>query len=134
MKFQYYFVNGEKVTIDIEISEQLEKAVKKAKKKENKSNRNHSRHSWSYSAILYEGDEYGREDIYIFEDEEEKERFETSRRIENAMSHLSESQKTRLLLYRDGKSYTEIAAIENISVEAASRSVERAIARFKKFF
>jgi hypothetical protein len=71
MKFKYYFVDGEKVTIDIEISEQLEKAVKKAQKKENKSNRNHSRHSWSYSAILYEGDEYGREDIYIFEDEEE---------------------------------------------------------------
>ena len=134
MKFNYYFVTKEKVTIDIEISEELEKVLEKDRKEESRKTREHSRKTWSYSSILYEGSEYGREDLYIFEDEEEKEKNERTQRIENAMEHLSESQRTRLLLYIDGSSYTEIASIECISVEAASRSVERAIARFKRFF
>ena len=134
MKLTYKFLEEKNVVIDVEVSDEVSKVLEKTRKKEAANNRRYERHNWSMGNKKYEGLDYAEYDEYIFIEEEIREHEEQTHRIENAMSHLTESQKRRLLLYANGKSYDEIAEIENISDIAAFRSVKRAIERFKEFF
>ena len=134
MKLTYKFLKGKNVVIEVEVSDEVSNVLEKTRKKEVANSRRYERHNCSMGNKNYEGLNYAEYDEYIFVEEEIREQEEQTQRIENAMSHLTDSQRRRLLLYANGKSYDEIAEIENISDIAAFRSVKRAIERFKEFF
>lgn len=64
---------------------------------------------------------------YILEEKEYQ------KKIQNALANLGEAQRTTFLLNRiEGKKYTEIAALLNISVKAVEKRMSLALASLRK--
>ena len=129
----------------VEVSEEIGISIKESRREEDASDHRHKYHCpVSTDAAKYEGMAFADPtvDFYITSEDEKREIEaqeraaveERSKRTEYAFSKLSEVQQRRILQVAEGKSLTEIAALEGVSVQSIFESVEAAKKRFKKFF
>lgn len=129
MKITYEFATGE--VTEVEVTDELGGIIIDSRREEESLARKERRHCYSLDAIAYEGKEYAAEDFaeaILSSAEEERQR------IQEALSHLTEVQKHRLLLRAGGLSYHEIASREGKNVRAIFESIEGAKKKFLKFY
>ena len=126
MKIKYQFANGD--VSEVEVSEDVGSIIVDSRRKEDNLDRKERYHCYSYDAIDYEGEEYADPDT----PDSLLERDELSKRVQSAMSHLSEIQVRRLTLFADGLSIREIARMEGVDHKAVSKSIESAKKVFAK--
>ena len=126
MKIRYTFDNGE--TSEVEVSEEIGAVIIESRRKEASLDRKERRHCYSLDAVTYEGKEYGAFDDYSFEDPD------VGKRIGEALSHLSDIQKKRLLMLIDGTSVREISRMEGRDYRSVYESIEAAKKKFLKNF
>ena len=86
-------------------------------------------HTYSLEEVEYEGEAFGAWDEY-----DSGEPDPVAERVHDAFMTLTDVQKRRLLLYAAGKTYREIAEIENISAMSCFECIEAARKKFKKHF
>lgn len=128
MKIKYEFVD--KTSVEIEVNEEIGNVIIDSRRKEDNLDRKERRHCYSYDAIEYEGEEYGKEDYYECMDES----IEENARVRAAFDTLTEVQKRRLLMLANGLSMREIARREGIKHHAVMESIEGAKKKFLKNF
>lgn len=126
MKIKYTFANGD--VSEVEVSEDVGSIIVDSRRKEDNLDRKERYHCYSYDAIDYEGEEYADPDT----PDSLLERDELSKRVQSAMSHLSEIQVRRLTLFAEGLSIREIARMEGVDHKAVSKSIESAKKVFAK--
>ena len=126
MKIKYQFANGD--VSEVEVSEDVGSIIVDSRRKEDNLDRKERCHCYSYDAIDYEGEEYADPDT----PDSLLERDELSKRVQSAMSHLSEIQVRRLTLFAEGLSIREIARMEGVDHKAVSKSIESAKKVFAK--
>ena len=126
MKIKYQFANGD--VSEVEVSEDVGSIIVDSRRKEDNLDRKERYHCYSYDAIDYEGEEYADPDT----PDSLLERDELSKRVQSAMSHLSEIQVRRLTLFAEGLSIREIARMEGVDHKAVSKSIESAKKVFAK--
>ena len=126
MKIKYQFANGD--VSEVEVSEDVGSIIVDSRRKEDNLDRKERYHCYSYDAIDYEGEEYADPDT----PDSLLERDELSKRVQSAMSHLSEIQVRRLTLFADGLSIREIARMEGVDHKAVCKSIESAKKVFAK--
>lgn len=88
-------------------------------------------HNYSLDAVDYEGEEYASD---VASPEVIMEEKHEASRIENAMSHLTETQRRRIQMYADGMSEREIAKAEGTSQKSIHECLEGARKKFLKYF
>jgi len=126
MKIKYQFANGD--VSEVEVSEDVGSIIVDSRRKEDNLDRKERYHCYSYDAIDYEGEEYADPET----PDSLLERDELSKRVQSAMSHLSEIQVRRLTLFAEGLSIREIARMEGVDHKAVSKSIESAKKVFAK--
>jgi len=126
MKIKYTFANGD--VSEVEVGEDVGSIIVDSRRKEDNLDRKERYHCYSYDAIDYEGEEYADPDT----PDSLLERDELSKRVQSAMSHLSEIQVRRLTLFAEGLSIREIARMEGVDHKAVSKSIESAKKVFAK--
>lgn len=126
MKIKYEFADG--TATEIEVSEEIGTVIIDSRRKESNLDRKERRHCYSYDAIEYEGDEYGKEDYYECTDDS----IDRDARVRAAFYTLTEVQKRRLLMLANGLSMREIARREGIKHHAVMESIEGARKKFLK--
>ena len=129
MKIEYRYVTGEVVRIDVEVSPELADEMKRLDREEWRINRGYYRHACSYDAKAYEGEDYGREDMYFAEEE----RREMERRIEQLSDLLTPVQRRRVLKLVGGMKINAIAASEGVKKDAVYDSLNAVRKKFQKF-
>lgn len=129
MIIKYEFANGE--ITEVEVSEELGAVIIDSRRKEESLNRKERRHCYSLDAAVYEGLEYGAydSDLDMSDDTDE-----SKTHVRKAFSHLSETQKRRLLMLASGLSIREIARREGKDFSSVRESIESARKKFLKFF
>ena len=129
MKITYEFADGTRSVV--EVSDELGTTILASRREEESAERKHRRHCYSYDAIESEGEEYGESDFTeeLFSDEAE-----TSERVLDAFSHLSDVQKKRLQMLAAGLSEREIARREGKDIKTIWESIEGARKKFLRFF
>ena len=128
MKIKYQFANGD--VSEVEVSEDVGSIIVDSRRKEDNLDRKERYHCYSYDAINYEGEEYADPDT----PDSLLERDELSKKVLNAMSHLTEIQVRRIILLSEGHSIREIAEMEGVRHKAVEDSIEQARKKFKKYF
>lgn len=126
MKIKYTFANGD--VSEVEVSEEVGNVIVDSRRKEDNLDRKERYHCYSYDAIDYEGEEYADPDTPA----SLLERDELSKRVQSAMSHLSEIQVRRLTLFAEEHSIREIARVEGVDHKAVAKSIESAKKVFAK--
>ena len=126
MKIKYTFANGD--VSEVEVSEDVGSIIVDSRRKEDNLDRKERYHCYSYDAIDYEGEEYADPDT----PDSLLERDELSKRVQSAMSHLSEIQVRRLTLFAEEHSIREIARVEGVDHKAVAKSIESAKKVFAK--
>lgn len=129
MKIKYTFDNGE--TTEVEVSDEIGTFVTESRRKEENANRKERYHCYSLDAIDYEGMEYSDPD---FTDALFDESAEQNERVRAAFSHLTETQKRRLMMLAAGLSEREIARREGHDIKTIRESIDGARKKFLKFF
>lgn len=135
----------EKKKTAVDVPDEIGIFIKESRKKEDA-----SYHRYKYycpvskDEIEYEGIAFADPtiDFYITSEEEKteqatREKVEAenrSKRIDYALSRLSDVQRRRLLQVVTGKTLREIADEEGVSFQSVHESVEGAKKKFKKFF
>ena len=126
MKIIWKFADG--TVSEVEVSEEIAAVIQDSRRHEENLARKERRHSFSLDAIDYEGSEYGYEEIdNLIASEETAE-------IRAALSHLTDKQRRRLLMYANGLSYQKISAIEKADPKSIYECIEGARTIFKKFY
>ena len=125
MQIIYRFTDG--TTTTAEVNEEIGAFIMESRRKEANGNRRHRYHNYSLDAITYEGNEYGRNDLYPCEDD-------TDDRFRTAMAGLTEVQRRRLLLRIKGWTFQKIADAEGIDLKSCRESVHAAERKFLKSF
>ncbi len=126
MKIKYRFATGE--VTEVEVSDEIGAVITASRKAEHALEERNRYHCYSLDAIDYEGLEYGECDKYPIEDDSA----EQAEHIKTAFGQLTETQQRRLLLYADGKTLREIAALENTKFQSVAESIEAAKKKFLK--
>lgn len=128
MKITYAFADG--TTSVVEVDDEIGAYIMDSRRQENNDDRRHRYHNYSLDDVTYEGSEYGRCDVYSFDNESE----ELASHVRDAFSHLTDAQRRRLLMSSKGMSLREIAAAEGTSHLAIYHSIEEGRKKFLKFF
>ena len=128
MKIKYMFANGD--VSEVEVSEEVGTVIVDSRRKEENQARKERYHCYSYDAIEYEGEEFADPDT----PESLLERDELSKRVQSAMTHLTETQARRIKLLAEGHSMREIARMEGVDHKVVAESIEGARKKFLKFF
>ena len=118
MKITYAFADG--TTSVVEVDDEIGAYIMDSRRQENNDDRRHRYHNYSLDDVTYEGSEYGRCDVYSFDNESE----ELAAHVRDAFSHLTDAQRRRLLMSSKGMSLREIAAAEGTSHLAIYHSIE----------
>ena len=131
MKITYRFIDGTETIVEV-ADENLAKIILDMNRQED------ARHRIAYNERSIElfdelGIQLGTCDSYDIENDVQEE-IEKRKRVKEALSHLSEKQLRRLKLYADGKTYREIANIENTTPSVIFESISSAKKKFLKFF
>lgn len=129
MNIKYEFDNGE--ITEVEVSKEIGAVVIDSRRDEESGNRKERRHCYSLDAITYESKEYGTPDFTekMFDGSRER-----NARVREAFSHLSETQKRRLLMLAGGLSIRKIAEREGKDYSTVRESIEAAKKKFLKFY
>ena len=126
-KYRYGFVDG---TEEIEISEEWAAVLREMDREELNGNRRETRRHTSLEILDYEGEVFAAagdaETALLLKESEEE--------VETALSNLTEIQRRRVKMRMEGRSYREIAMLENISVMSCQESVMAAAKKIKKIF
>ena len=126
-KYRYGFVDGAE---EIEISDEWAAVLREMDREELNGNRRETRRHTSLETLDYEGEAFAAagdaETALLLKESEEE--------VETALSNLTEIQRRRVKLRMEGRSYREIAMLENISVMSCQESVMAAAKKIKKFF
>ena len=128
MKIKYTFANGD--VSEVEVSEEVGTVIVDSRRKEENQARKERYHCYSYDAIDYEGEDYADPDT----PESILERDELSKRVQSAMTHLTETQARRIKLLADGYSMREIADMEGVRHKAVQDSILQARKKISLFF
>lgn len=128
MKIKYTFANGD--VSEVEVSEEVGTVIVDSRRKEENQARKERYHCYSYDAIEYEGEEFADPDT----PESLLERDELSKRVQSAMTYLTETQARRIKLLAEGHSMREIARMEGVDHKVVAESIEGARKKFLKFF
>ncbi len=126
-KYRYGFVDG---TEEIEISEEWFDLLREMDREELNSNRRETRRHTSLESLDYEGEEFAAEgdaETALLEKESERE-------AEAMLSSLTEVQRRRVKLRMEGRTYREIAMLENVDARAIEKSVRGAGKKISVFF
>ena len=130
MIIKYEFDNGD--VSEVEVSEDVGQMILDSRRTEESYDRKTRRHCYSIDAMEYEGREYGYEDrgiaAFLGDDEER------NKRIREAFSHLTETQRRRLLMLSSGLAERQIALIEGVDIRAVVDSINYGRKKFLKFF
>ena len=129
MKIKYVFNNGE--IKEVEVSEEIGAVIEESRRKEAALAKKEQRHCYSLDAVTYEGVEYGELDFAksLFDGSEER-----SAHIRETFSHLTETQRRRILMLAAGMSIREIAARENTHHRAVEDSIQQGRKKFLKHY
>ena len=124
MKITYQFADGSKS--EVEVSDDLGTVIMDSRREESNLDRKERYHCWSMDAAEYEGEEYGIPDFTddLIDDTDEK--------VREAFSHLSETQRRRMLMLSEGMSIREIARSEGKDFSSVRESIEAARKKFLK--
>ena len=128
MKITYAFADG--TTSVVEVDDEIGAYIMDSRRHEDNDDRRHRYHNYSLDDVTYEGNEYGRSDVYSFDNEPE----ELAAHVREAFSHLTDVQRRRMLMLSKGMSLHEIAEAEGVSYYAALVSIEAARKKFLKNF
>lgn len=132
--------------MEVDVSPEVAFTIETSQREEHTYDEMSRRHTvYSYTdGKIYEGKDMTDHsiDFYIISEEEkleeearqERELEERNERLYAALKRLSEVQQRRLMLLAEGKSLTEIALMEGVSVQSIHESIEGARKKFKKFF
>lgn len=132
MKITYRFIDGTETIVEV-ADESLAKIILDMNRQEESSQRKVRYYERSLDFFDELGVQIGACDSYDIEDDVQEE-IEKRKRVKEALSHLSEKQLRRLKLYADGKTYREIASIENTTPSVIFESISSAKKKFLKFF
>lgn len=132
MKITYRFIDGTETIVEV-ADESLAKIILDMNRQEDARQHRIAYNERSIELFDELGIQLGTCDSYDIEDDVQEE-IEKRKRVKEALSHLSEKQLRRLKLYADGKTYREIASIENCDLRAVYQSIEAAKKKFLKFF
>lgn len=135
MKTKYYSEIDNKVIV-IEVSQEVRDCLDETRKYENANNKFERRHApMSLEAALYEGKNYGRNDTYFYEREEnEKNLRERKKRFARAWNSFTDTQKRRVTLYANSNTYAEIAEMEGVNTKTVYESIEAARKKLIKIY
>lgn len=128
MEIRYKFADD--TTSTVEVSEEIGTFILDSRRVEANANRRERYHCWSLEATPFEGSEFGEEDYHPSEDDTE----EQAARIRVAFSHLSETQRRRMLMVAQGMTLREIAKAEGAAYSSVKESIDTARKKFLKFF
>lgn len=129
MKIRYTFDNGE--TSEVEVSEEIGTVIMDSRRVELNRNRRERYYCQSLDSIDYEGSEYASPD---FAEEILNGTEELNERVQEAFSHLTETQQRRMLMLIAGLSEQAIAEKEGVNIRAVVESIGYARKKFLKFF
>lgn len=132
MKITYRFIDGTETIVEV-ADENLAKFILDMNRQEESSQRKVRYYERSLDFFDELGFQLGACDSYDIEVDIQEE-MEKKKRVKEALSHLSEKQLRRLKLYADGKTYREIASIENTTPSVIFESISSAKKKFLKFF
>lgn len=132
MKITYRFIDGTETIVEV-ADENLAKIILDMNRQEESSQRKVRYYERSLDFFDELGVQLGTCDSYDIEVDIQEE-IEKKKRVKEALSHLSEKQLRRLKLYADGKTYREIANIENTTPSVIFESISSAKKKFLKFF
>ena len=132
MKITYRFIDGTETIVEV-ADESLAKIILDMNRQEESYQRKVRYYERSLDFFDELGVQIGACDSYDIEDDVQEE-IEKRKRVKEALSHLSEKQLRRLKLYADGKTYREIASIENTTPSVIFESISSAKKKFLKFF
>lgn len=129
MIVNYKFVNGD--TAEVEVSDEIGNVILESRREEETAEKMARKRCWSIDALEYEGLDYAVYDS-PFEDEFEDERY--IRALRQACHTLMPTQKKRFMLYLQGRTVREIAAIEDTAANAIQLSLTQAKRKTKIYF
>lgn len=132
MKITYRFIDGTETIVEV-ADENLAKIILDMNRQEESSQRKVRYYERSLDFFDELGVQLGTCDSYDIEVDIQEE-IEKKKRVKEALSHLSEKQLRRLKLYADGKTYREIANIENTTPSVIFESISSAKKKFLNFF
>ncbi len=132
MKITYRFIDGTETIVEV-ADESLAKIILDMNRQEDARQHRIAYNERSIELFNELGIQLGTCDSYDIEDDVQEE-IEKRKRVKEALSHLSEKQLRRLKLYADGKTYREIASIENTTPSVIFESISSAKKKFLKFF
>ena len=132
MKFTYR--NSETTTIEIEAADEIAITLETSYREEANGNRRYRAHTYSMDAALYEGIEYAAPDTPESILVEAETQTESSIRYTQALSLLTDMQRTRFLMFAAGMSTHEIAHREGVNQKSVHESIEAARKKLKKFY
>ena len=125
MKYRYGFATG---TETVEIPEEWAAVLEEMDHEEQLCDRRESRRHQSLDDLLYEGMDFaadGDAETPLLEKE-------FSGELEEALCCLTEIQRRRLLMHCEGMTYEQIGLREEISLQKAAVSIEKAKNNLKK--
>ncbi len=125
MKIIYKFADD--TTSELEVSEEIGTVIMDSRREEANGNRRERYHCVPFDALDYEGKEYGTMDFT-------EELLGGESRIQEALSHLNETQRRRLFMLGSGLSEREIARREGVDIRAVIDCINGARKKFLKFF
>lgn len=120
MKIKYKYITGE--VSEVEVSDEIGVEIMESRRIEENQVSKNKYHCYSLDGILYEGLEFASMETpeKTFEDKE------FNKKLADAMSHLTDTQRRRLELLADGLTYREIAEAESTNPARIFKSVEQA--------
>lgn len=128
MIVNYRFADGE--TSEVEVSDEIGAFIIESRREEAAADKKANRHCWSIDELTYEGLDYAVFDT-PFSSLDEEEEIRLVNRIRESFQLLTPTQRRRLELYVQGKTFREIAAAENVAVNAVELSIAQSIKKIK---
>lgn len=127
MKYTYAFVTGRS---QVEVPEEWADLLAEMDHEEELHNRRETRRHQSLDDLVYEGLDFAAEG----DAETPLMDRENVRELAEALDALTETQRRRLLMKCEGKTYRDLAAAEKTSAMTCEESVQSALKKIKKFF
>ena len=126
MLIKYKFSTDE--VPEVEIPDGVDVAITVSRKTEYDLRECNHYHRCSLDAVSCEGHVHSKYDECLIKDDST----ERAERVKAAFNHLTKTQQRRFRLYADGRTLEEIAALENVSFQSVSVSIEAARKKFLK--
>lgn len=134
--YQYPLTDGKcPRKIPVEVTPEVRDCLDETQREIWRTDKKFQRKTYSHDAALYEGSDYGNEDTYFAETEDEL--LANDKRLADkaaaAWDSLTETQRRRTKLYQEnGHSLTKVAKIEGCAIQTVKESVDAALKKMTK--